>query len=132
MARDLDEHGFAEAHSRSRTNGVPIEAGDGDVLAGGTGLDGVTFGPQGFDDLKGEEAEGAFGTTVELRALLAVALDAKRSDDGTENGTLGHAAVGDVDVGDAGFGCHSTTLTRPFSRTTSRVLAVPGLGEPSV
>jgi hypothetical protein len=119
IAGDLEQHVLAQQEARARRHRRPVEALQREVLADMAGLDRMPLGPQGADDLQGEEAHRPLGTAVVMEIALSIASHAARRDLGGLYGALGHAAGRYADLGDAP-GAHQSATSMPMFDATAR------------
>ena len=98
VAHDLDDDIPADPNTITRRNRGPVNPGQGKVLPGASRLDRVAFGPKGFDDLEGEEADGAVATAVNLGTPLPVPAHAIQGNLGLRDRPLRHTAVRHTDL----------------------------------
>ena len=102
---DFDFECFADCQSKSRLDLVPVETGQGQILAGGARYDRMALSLEGHDSLEGIKTECPVRAPVVFEVSLTVSLGACWLDANSPDRQLGYATVGDVDLKHVGLVC---------------------------
>lgn len=113
---DFDLHSIANPKPSPRSQILPIKPGDGQVLAGIAGIDGMPFVLKPADHIDRVEAESSVRAPMMRGVLLFVSDHAVLIDRRAWYRSLRHPAVRGVDPVDAG---HSRSVGRPRTLGTS-------------
>ena len=75
--RHLEQNLVADPESGARNDQIPIDALEGEVLAGGYDVDGMAFSLECVDYFQRIDADGSFGSAVVFYVVLRVTIDAR-------------------------------------------------------
>jgi hypothetical protein len=94
------EHGGSGANLLADAKLTPVETAYGQVLAEGSGKEGIAAFDEFVDAFDGDNKDSLVWTAVNLWMSVGVAFKAKRPDRRFRDGKLGNASAGDIDLDD--------------------------------